>query len=1253
MGIFENYTNLYAVKKSIQIGAIPTERTKKTLATMGIVEKDRQRVENISKFCQVFDRFHKERAGKILEETSFKTLPAYESAYDAYHKALVEKAEDADAIRDELVNRTDEVLKEISDAFLKNDSITELFTGDFLNKEMPALLTDKKEKKLAEELSKSAGGFIRYHQARSLLYSVKHGSIAFRLINDNYPFFYKNCEIIEKFRAVSGRTEEFLEGMRKLDWFRDSYLDEISDRDNYGSCFTQAAIDRYNVMLNGFTMPDRVKIKGLNEYINEYNHTLSAAEKREKGLRLLDPLYKLPLFNDNSFSVIPEKFETDGELLDTVDRIFNDTIYTKALGEAIDEACRLFDKDLGEYDASGIYIAPRQLTAFSLMAFDKWNAIEKLFNLDYDNKNYKKLVLDNPKANEDKYEKDRRNVLNRNIFSLEDIRKLALLDEEESGDAVEALCRNVREKKAEVLAAYNEYTEARKERKEKEEREEEVVSVRRDVRLRSAIKGLCDSIKEFERSLNFILSGRSLTETGLAGDADFINAFNELHDIIREYDAAYNKIRNFISRTKTKSDSVELLFGNSSFLGGWSDMSVKGGTFIKDGDKIFFVAASHGATKLLDDEYLTYEDGEETVEVMDYYLLADAAKSIGRIFIYNGMKNKDGGPAKYKYNPDAVPAKEYGLTEELFNAYAKGMHKSNYKENGFTDEDNRKTLDALTEYLGKAMPKYFTKLDFQLEKHYDTYRDICDDLKKKASFALSFKKVSKDYIQKLENNGDICLFRLWCKDFSEHSSGREGNYTVILKNLFNTDKDAVSTIRLSGNAALRFEKASLKKEDLVVHKAGTWVENKNPNSENRKRKLEYDIIKDRRFHHDRFRLMLPYALNYTEGDFCPVNEKVREDIKAGKFKYITSVKGGMDNLLWVCVTDLKGNIVEQFPINTIGNTDWREKISIRQQEMKEGNKNWTPGTDIRTLKEGYLSLAIKLVYDTIMKYESLVVLEDNAPNFKGNKFGIDTRLYEVFTEALRQKLRYAFSRTEGERDYGGVLKGFQLVNPEKPKGMQDGIIFLINPAYTSNIDPATGFISYIRPRYENITRTKNMIEKIDGFAVKNGMFCMDIDFSRFGDVLKGTRSEWTVWANGSRIIWKRDEDLAKGGKFVEISINEAFLDFFKKNRIDIKGDIKAQLLSNNSKAFYSEFCELFGALLKLSNGKNDDNFIISPVKNKKGQFFNSKTSDTVTCSDSNSAYNLCRKMAICVRNISNDVKKPVPKSEEFIKEIQG
>jgi len=120
-----------------------------------------------------------------------------------------------------------------------------------------------------------------------------------------------------------------------------------------------------------------------------------------------------------------------------------------------------------------------------------------------------------------------------------------------------------------------------------------------------------------------------------------------------------------------------------------------------------------------------------------------------------------------------------------------------------------------------------------------------------------------------------------------------------------------------------------------------------------------------------------------------------------------------------------------------------------------------------------------------------------------------------------------------------------------------------------------------------------------------------------------------------------------------MDITHEWESFFKKWDIAVsENDMKEQILMHDKKDFYVGFMHLLKLTLQMRNSipGTETDYLISPVRNRNGEFYNStnysSTSPLPSNADANGAYNIARKAMWMISKIKNtpdsDLKKACP-----------
>lgn len=308
----------------------------------------------------------------------------------------------------------------------------------------------------------------------------------------------------------------------------------------------------------------------------------------------------------------------------------------------------------------------------------------------------------------------------------------------------------------------------------------------------------------------------------------------------------------------------------------------------------------------------------------------------------------------------------------------------------------------------------------------------------------------------------------------------------------------------------------------------------------------------------------------------------------------------------------------------------------------DARQNWQSIKNIKELKEGYLSQVIHIITRLMIKYNAIVVMEDLNMEFKRSRQKVEKQVYQKFEKALIDKLNYYVDKTAQEDEMAGVYKALQLTNEFKSfreMGKQNGALFYVNPAYTSQIDPATGFVNLFFIKYESIAKSKAFLEKFKKIEIFNdpdyGKYVIfSFDYSDFTSKADGSRTKWDVCSYGERIYGRTESN----GRYKEetVKLTAEFMSLFKEYDFDLSRSLKEQIMLQTSADFFKQFLHLLRLTLQFRNDSTENGFLLSPVKSTDGTFFDTREEREEIMPENaaaNSAYNIARKGLWIVKTI--------------------
>lgn len=1203
----EQFINRYPLSKTLRFSLIPVGETENNFNKNLLLEKDKQRAENYEKVKGYIDRFHKEYIESVLSKARIEKVDEYANLYWKSNK------DDSDAKAMESLEN--DMRKQISKQLTSTEIYKKrLFGKELICEDLPSFLTDKDERKTVECFRSFTTYFNGFHTNRKNMYSSdgKSTAIAYRCINDNLPRFLDNVKSFQKvFDNLSDET------ITKLN--TDLYnifgrnIEDIFSVDYFEFVLAQSGIEIYNSMIGGYTCSDKTKIQGLNECINLYNQQVAKNEK-SKRLPLMKPLYKQILSEKDSVSFIPEKFNSDNEVLHAID-----DYYTGHIGD-FDLLTELL-QSLNTYNTNGIFVKSGvAITDISNGAFNSWNVLRLAWN-----EKYEALHPVTSKTKIDKYiEKQDKIYKAIKSFSLFELQSLG---NENGNEITDWYISSINESNSKIKEAYlqaqkllnSDYEKSYNKRLYKNEKATELV------------KNLLDAIKEFQKLI------KPLNGTGKEENKDelFYGKFTSYYDSIADIDRLYDKVRNYITQKPYSKDKIKLNFDNPQLLGGWDknkESDYRTVLLHKDGLYYLAVMDKSHSKAFVDAPEITSDD-KDYYEKMEYKLLPGPNKMLPKVFFASK-------------NIDTFQPSDRILDIRKRESFKKGATFNKAECHEFIDyfKDSIKKHDDWSQFGFKFSPT---------ESYNDIsefYREISDQ-----GYSVRFNKISKNYIDGLVNNGYIYLFQIYNKDFSKYSKGTPNLHTLYFKMLFDERNLSNVVYKLNGEAEMFYREASIGDKEKITHYANQPIKNKNPDNEKKESVFEYDIVKDKRFTKRQFSLHLPITINFKAHGQEFLNYDVRKAVKYKDDNYVIGIDRGERNLIYISVINSNGEIVEQMSLNEIisdngHKVDYQKLLDTKEKERDKARKNWTSVENIKELKEGYISQVVHKICELVIKYDAVIAMEDLNFGFKRGRFPVEKQVYQKFENMLISKLNLLIDKKAEPTEDGGLLRAYQLTNKFDGvnKAKQNGIIFYVPAWDTSKIDPATGFVNLLKPKCNtSVPEAKKLFETINDikYNANTDMFEFYIDYSKFPRCNSDFKKSWTVCTNSSRILTFRNKEKNNKWDNKQIVLTDEFKSLFNEFGIDYKGNLKDSILSISNADFYRRLIKLLSLTLQMRNSITgstlpEDDYLISPVANKSGEFYDSRnykgTNAALPCdADANGAYNIARK-ALWAINVLKD-----------------
>lgn len=1286
------FTNLYSLSKTLRFELKPVGKTKENIEKAGLITQDEERATAYQKVKKIIDEYHKWFIAEALEsfELDKEALSEY---YLQYH---LPKAEGQNREHFEKIQKTlrESIGKQLTThPIYKQIDKKELLKGKkgeeaLLSKIIPNL-SDELLKSLniqshleAQKLIEGFGNFTTYfsgfHTNRKNMYSSEEQStaIAYRLIHENLPRFIDNAKVYEKLK-----TSDLVQKMPQLCKDLESIIqvnaiDDMFCLNYFNQTLSQKGIDVYNHLLGGYTPKGGKKIQGLNELINLYNQ-----DQKDKNNRLpkLKPLYKQILSDRDTASFIPEMFESDESLLEAVQKGYENILSNVLSGGLEDGRPSLMDLlgKLKEYELSKIYIKnDLSLTQVSKSCFNHWGVIEEAWNYKYD------LEKKNAKQ-DDKYVDERKKAFKRHkSFSIQEINDLISLLHREysSGDVAHYFMpMNGQEEKDPVMFftnIENHYNAIKDLLNTPYQAKKKLSQNKAHVR---KIKEFLDSIKALQHFIKPLLGAGDEAEKEERFYGEFLPMWEKLDDIITPL---YNKVRNYMTQKPYSTDKFKLNFENATLLDGW-DVNKEcdnSGVLLRKNGLYYLALMNKNHNTVFQKKFSSNE--ESSYEKINYKYFPDASKMIPKCSTQTKevvSHFKDGVnvtkiiQGKNFISELEISKKIFDLNNKVYDAdnrmFVRKVSKEDKRPKQFQKEyvkqsgDDRGFRDALNQWIDFCkdfVSKYQSTAPFSLQfSKTENYQSLDEFYKDIVCYSINYSSIPEGYIDQLVEEGKIYLFQIYNKDFSLYTKGTPNMHTLYWRALFDPSNLNDVKYKLNGEAEVFYRKKSIDESDKIVHKAHESINNKNELNKKKQSIFEYDIVKDKRFTMDKFQFHVPITLNFQAEGSKNINNKVNEYIQMGGVDHVIGIDRGERHLLYLTVVDLNGNIVEQRSLNEIVNshrentyqTNYHKLLDQREGSRDKSRKDWDSIESIKELKEGYLSQVIHQVAQLMVQYKAIVVLEDLNFGFMRGRQKVEKQIYQKFEKMLIEKLNYLVDKKKNQNEAGGVLQAFQFANKFESfqkLNKQSGFLFYIPAWNTSKIDPTTGFVNLIDTRYHSVEKARHLFEQFDTirFNENKNYFEFEVkDYRKFSGKAEGTRLQWTICTYGERIKTFRNPEKNSEWDNQVVMLSEEWKKLFAQYNISLDDKLKEELVKQDGKPFFKEALFLLKLTLQMRNSLTgtEEDYLISPVMNEQGTFYDSRCSGDLLPkdADANGAYNIARKGLWVINQIkeAKDLKK--------------
>jgi hypothetical protein len=1271
------FTHLYPVKKTSRFALKPIGKTPENLKNFrnkkrqNLLQEDEERAEKYKQAKKIIDQYHKAFIHKRLSTFEFE-LEDLEQLKKAY--VNLKRDNKNDDLKKALKKEQDNLRKKVATQLINK----RLFKKEFIKEDLPKWLDERDvtitniddPKGIIKEFDKWTTYFSGFNKNRENIYTDKPHStaIGYRLVHENLPRFLDN---IEKYNKAKKLDVDFSEVEQNYGMD----LEDIFTLEYFNQCLTQSGIDRYNQIRGGQGKAGNQKDQGVNEKINLFAQQLesqiaNAGEEQKKEITArakavrsckLEDLYKQILSDRNNLSFRLENIESDGELCKEIQQLFEvDKNGHLLSGEQVDmdtgeiseglDITTALDKALKHLDDANpnqLYVKnDKALSNISKYLFGNWTIVN------WSLERYAEELYPRNKKKRASWLK------NTTYFSFHEIHTgLTLYFEQFSDEELNAKNNHQddelkgitiemkRQAQSRPLIKYfkslkikkkiektNQFEEANLLKQISEaypnaknildsyvdEQGEKLKNKKDEVHM---VKAYMDCLIDLYHFLKPLFVRLRKKEEGQSEvyekDSSFYDDFDALFEVLEQIVPLYNKTRNHLTKKPYSVEKYKLNFENSTLLAGWDKNKEKDNTaVILLKDNKYFLAIMDDRHKNLFNPAPIAET-ENTYQKMVYKLLPGASKMLPKVFF--SARNI----ANYNPSKDILRIRNHSTHTK------NGSPQKSFEKLDFDLTDCRRMIDFFKSSLLKHPEWKVFNFNFSATNSYQSIDEFYREVEHQG-YKISYCDIDEDYIHQCIEEGKLYLFEIYSKDFSSHSKGKPNLQTLYWKELFSKRNLKDVVYKLNGKAEIFFRKSSLKYSEEI------WQRGHHANDP--KKKQEYPIIKDRRYARDTYLFHVPISCNFKAVGVSRFNDRINNFLKNNPEINILGIDRGERHLAYYSLINQKGDILEQGSLNNPqGKKNYHELLDKREKARDKARKSWGTIEKIKDLKTGYLSQVVHKIAKMAVEKNAIILFEDLNFGFKRGRFKVEKQVYQKLEKTLIDKLNYLVFKDVDAQQPGGVLNALQLTAPfesfQKMK-KQTGIIYYVPAHYTSKVCPSTGFVNLLYPRYETIKKSQEFFQKFDCIRFNSDAHYFEFAFNykNFTNKAEGCQQDWIICSHGMRLENLRNSSNNNQWDTREVDLTGELKELFNKYAIDYHdgSDIQQNIVEQDKSEFFKKLLRLLRLTLQLRNSRihSEEDWMVSPVKDVNGQFFDSRKpadSKMPENADANGAYHIALK----------------------------
>lgn len=454
--------------------------------------------------------------------------------------------------------------------------------------------------------------------------------------------------------------------------------------------------------------------------------------------------------------------------------------------------------------------------------------------------------------------------------------------------------------------------------------------------------------------------------------------------------------------------------------------------------------------------------------------------------------------------------------------------------------------------------------------------------------------------------------------------------------------------------------------------------------------VKHEIIKDNRFYGDdiegtKYMFHCPITINFKANKYKEpkyaypeVNKKITDSLQQSDNLQFIGIDRGEKHLVYSCTIDKNGRIIKDkcHHHDNINGTDYVQKLEAVADDRTIAKENWQAQRKIKDLRDGYISHVVhKLVEEAIkddgkIAPHAYIVLEDLNTEMKRGRQKFEKQVYQNLETALAKKLNFVVDKNAKQGELGSESMALQLTPPisnyQDIEGKkQFGVMLYTRANYTSITDPATGWRKtiYIKDDKEEDIK-EQILDKFSDFGFDGKDYYFEYTETNAGHT-------WRMYSgfNGEPLPrfqnkkqMQQDKNVWEPEKINVVEIlDKIFANFDKAKsfKVQIENGAELQKIDGRSETAWQSLRYAIDLIQQIRNSgrdERDDNFLYSPVRNNKGEHFdtchpekNGELSEIIDA-DANGAFNIARKGLIMDAHIKHWIENGRPTTKKDGKE---